>query len=37
LSGIGAKEYLNEFLFEEKGINVEYQKIIDKSSILEIL
>ena len=37
LSGIGAKEYLNESLFKEKGINVEYQKIIDKSSILEVL
>ena len=37
LSGIGAKEYLNESLFEEKGINVEYQKIIDKSPILDIL
>ena len=37
LSGIGAKEYLNESLFEEKGINVEYQKVIDKSSILDIL
>ena len=33
LSGIGAKEYLNESLFEEKGINVEYQKIIDKSQV----
>ena len=37
ISGIGAKDYLDEKLFKENGINISYQKDMEFKHILEVL